>query len=224
MDTLDFPTFPPFPNPPDGFKTVMADPPWKYDDKLEGEDVTGAAEDHYETLSTAQIMGLGEWVREVTAPSAHLYLWTTGSHLSDAFAVIDAWGFDYKQTLTWLKTYDEPAGLPHERTYPARYDGVLGMGQYYRNSTEFLLFATKGNRAVNRSDVATYFMAEPTGHSYKPDKAYRLAEIQSDGPRFEMFARSGRQGWVTWGDEAPDEDDLTATPPGVATVADPMDW
>ncbi|MFC7047014.1 MT-A70 family methyltransferase [Halobacteriaceae archaeon GCM10025711] len=167
-------SFPSLPDLPDGeFKTVMADPPWAYEDDLPGPASDGASD---EPLHYGTVMGMGPQIRKVTAPHAHLYLWTTNYFMAEALAVADAWGFDQKSIITWVKVTDEPTGLPHERDGPATVKEHIGRGNYLRNTTEHMLFAVKGSRGVALNSVPSHFFAERTERRSKPEKAYRLAE------------------------------------------------
>lgn len=185
---------------PDGqYKTILADPPWSYDDSLSGGG-RGAVK-HYDTLDTNIIRALGRQVNAVAASHAHCYLWTTNAFLGDAYDVVREWGFDPKTIITWIKVTDAPETLPHERDEDAEVSERIGMGHYYRNTTEHAVFGTKGNKSTERNDVPTHFFAERTEHSAKPRKFYRLVESMSDDPRLEMFARNERDGWDSWGNE-----------------------
>jgi len=181
------------------YRTVLADPPWPYDDNCAGDG--RGAESHYETMSVEQIAALGGMVNTVTDAHSHLYLWTTNSFIDEAFDVVRSWGFTPKTVITWVKTKQTPKGFPHERDEPADVEPYMGMGHYYRNSTEHCVFATKSNFSVERSDVRTHFYAARTDHSSKPQKFYDLVETQSEGPFLEMFARAEREGWYNWGKE-----------------------
>lgn len=199
-DTVHFPSLPPL---PDGdYRTVMADPPWAYDDTLPGGG--RGAESHYDVLDEHMVAGMGPQVRAVTDQVAHLYLWTTNSFVPEAYEIAEAWGFEPKTLITWVKASDAPETLPHERDEPATARREFGMGHYARNTTEHMVFATKGNLGTNANDAVTHFLAKSSDHSSKPEKAYRLAEYLSDGPRLELFSRRDRSGWDTWGDEAED--------------------
>jgi N6-adenosine-specific RNA methylase IME4 len=195
---LEFPELPPL---PDGdYKTLMADPPWAYDDDMPGPGRGSSS--HYDTLHAGTVAGIAPQIRKATAPSAHLYLWTTNSFMQEAFEIADAWGFDQKTIITWLKVTDEPRELPHERDRDVPVTERIGMGHYYRNVTEHMLFCVKGNRQTNHDNVPNYLFAERDTHSSKPSKAYELVERQSPPPRLELFSRANRADWDTWGDEA----------------------
>ena len=155
------------------------DPPWDWGD--EGDcDQFGRARPTYATMSFAELLEL-----ELPAEkNAHLYLWITNRSLPKGFELIERWGFRYITLLTWCK--------PH-----------IGMGNYFRGSSEHVMFAVKGSLPLLRSDVGTWFAApRPGKHSAKPEAFYELVQSCSPGPWLEMFARSGRPGWVSWGAEA----------------------
>jgi N6-adenosine-specific RNA methylase IME4 len=176
---------------PEGqFATIVADPPWRYGNTS----TRGAAEDHYPTMSIDELCDL-DIARERAADRAHLYLWTTAGHLPEAFRVMEAWDFTYKTYLVWVKPQ-------------------MGMGNYFRVSTELVLFGVKG--AMRTRDMATmnYFEARRGKHSAKPQEFYDLAEKCSPGPYLELFARCWkdrqlvcscsrcRRGWEVWGNQA----------------------
>lgn len=163
------------------YRTVVADPPWRYDNTS----TRGAAEDHYETLTIAELKRLpvAEWI----APGAHLYLWTTTSFLDRTFSVLPAWGFEYVTNLVWVKPQ-------------------MGMGNYFRVSHEHVLFgATRPRtRTLNKSTMS-WFEASREKHSAKPESFYDLVERSSPAPRLNMFSRGqGRLNgeWDQWGLEA----------------------
>lgn len=201
-------SFPTLPDLPEGeFKTVMADPPWAYDDDLPGPGRGSAS--HYDTLHYGTVMGMGPQIRKVTASHAHLYLWTTNSFMEEALQVVDEWGFDQKTILTWVKVTDEPRSLPHERDHEVSVSERIGMGNYFRNTTEHLIFGVKGTRGIELNSMPTHFYAERSEHSSKPEKAYRLVEAASPGPRLELFSRRNRKSWTVWGDEAQPDSELS---------------
>lgn len=158
------------------FPTIVIDPPWRYGNTS----TRGAAEDHYPTMSMDELADL----KLPAAADAHLYLWVTNSFMREGFDLIDAWGFTYKTVLTWCKP-------------------SIGMGNYFRNNTEHVLFAVRGKLPTNVNNVGTWFAAGKTKHSAKPQSFYDLVEKASPGPYMEMFARSRRLGdWTVWGNEA----------------------
>lgn len=162
------------------YKTIVLDPPWDWGD--EGDcDQYGRARPVYTTMPIDEIAALP--VSDLAEPNAHIYLWITNRSLPKGFALLDGWGFRYVTMLTWCK--------PH-----------FGMGNYFRGSTEHVLFGVRGSLPLLRSDVGTWFDApRPGQHSAKPDAFYDLVETCSPGPWLEMFARRARPGWQTWGAE-----------------------
>lgn len=165
---------------PEGvFNTIVADPPWKYDNTS----TRGAAEDHYQTMTIDGLCELS--VANQAAPESHLYLWTTNGFLREAFEVMDAWSFTYKTTLTWVKPQ-------------------LGLGNYFRSCTEHILFGIRGGLGTRDSNQPNWFEARRTRHSQKPDRFYDMVEQVSYPPYLEMFSRRRRLNpdWSYWGDEA----------------------
>ncbi len=166
---------------PGVFQTLAIDPPWDWGD--EG-DVSqfGRGRHEYAALTFEQLLELP--VKDKADRNAHLYLWITNRSLPKGFALMERWGFRYITCLTWCK--------------PA-----IGMGNYFRGSSEQILFGVRGSLSLLRKDVGTWFAA-PRGpvHSNKPEEFYRLVESCSPGPWLEIFARGSRPGWQTWGAEA----------------------
>jgi N6-adenosine-specific RNA methylase IME4 len=164
--------------PPGTFATIVADPPWRYDNKA----TRGAAEDHYPTMSVEELSALP--VKEWSAGQAHLYLWTTNGFLREAFGVMDAWGFEYKTTLVWVKPQ-------------------IGLGNYFRSSAEYVLFGIKGGLRTRDCNQPNWFEAPRQRHSQKPGRFFDLVEQVSFPPYLEMFARQRRLSaeWDYWGNE-----------------------
>lgn len=169
------------------YRTIVADPPWAY---RVNSGVQGAVGSQYGTMTNDAIAELP--VKSIATDDAHLYLWVTNPRLfaedHDGCGPIDilqAWGFEYKTTLTWVK---KPG---------------LGIGFYFRGDTEHVLFGVRGSlpipAEIRESNV---FTAPRRGHSAKPDCFYDLVERVSPEPRLEMFARRARFGWDYWGDES----------------------
>ena len=173
-----------------GFSTVLADPPWRFTNR------TGkVAPEHkrlsrYETMSLEEICALP--VPEAVSKNAHLYLWVPNALVPEGLKVLDSWGFRYVSNLVWAKRRKD--GGPDGR----------GVGFYFRNVTELLLFGVRGSLrtlAPARSQV-NMIESRKREHSRKPDEQYELIEACSPGPFLEMFARSQREGWASWGHEA----------------------
>ncbi len=163
------------------FATLVFDPPWDWGD--EGDvDQLGRARPTYATMPLAEVAGLP--ISDLADQDAHLYLWITNRSLPKGFALLDGWGFRYLTCLTWCKP-------------------SIGMGQYYRGSTEQVLFGVRGSQSLLRKDVGTWFAApRPGEHSAKPPEFFSLVESCSPGPYLELFARAPRPGWTVWGAEA----------------------
>lgn len=175
------------------FATVLADPPWRFTNR------TGKmAPEHrrlarYATMTNADIAALP--VAEVLAPTAHLYLWVPNALLPEGLAVLAAWGFEYKSNIVWHKLRKDGGS-----------DG-RGVGFYFRNVTELLLFGVRGRNARTLAPGRTqvnYIGTRKREHSRKPDEQYALIEACSPGPYLELFARGARPGWNVWGNQADD--------------------
>jgi N6-adenosine-specific RNA methylase IME4 len=173
------------------FKTILADPPWQFQNR------TGkVAPEHkrlsrYLTLSLDEIKALP--VAAAAAETAHLYMWVPNALLPEGLAVLAAWGFSYKSNIVWSKIRKD--GGPDGR----------GVGFYFRNVTELLLFGTRGKNArtlaPGRRQV-NMIATRKREHSRKPDEQYQLITDCSPGPYLEMFARGTRPGWSIWGHQA----------------------
>ena len=164
------------------FATIVLDPPWDWGD--EGDcDQLGRARPTYGTMPLEKLLELP--VDQLADEDCHLYLWITNRSLPKGFALLDRWGFRYVTALTWCKP-------------------SFGMGNYFRGSTEHILFGVRGSQPLKRKNVGTWFSAPrgPLGHSSKPVEFYDLVESCSPGPYLEMFARGNRNGWVSWGADA----------------------
>jgi N6-adenosine-specific RNA methylase IME4 len=176
-----------------GFATILADPPWRFGNR------TGKMAPEHRRLSRYGTLALDDIamlpVERIAAPTAHLYLWVPNALLPDGLQVMDAWGFAYKSNLVWHKLRRDGGS-----------DG-RGVGFYFRNVTELLLFGVRGKNArtlaPGRRQV-NYIGSRKREHSRKPDEQYALIEACSPGPYIELFARGARPGWTTWGDEAHD--------------------
>lgn len=173
------------------FGTVLADPPWRFQNR------TGkVAPEHrrlcrYETLSVEEIaeLPIADHVNEI----AHCYLWVPNALLPSGLAVLDAWGFEYKTNLIWHKVRKDGGS-----------DG-RGVGFYFRNVTELILFGIRGKGArtlqPGRRQV-NLIATRKREHSRKPDEQYEIIESCSWGPYLELFGRGQREGWTLWGNQA----------------------
>lgn len=182
------------------FKTILADPPWQFQNKTGKVAPEHKRLNRYGTMDLDGIMGLP--VERVTDSTAHLYLWVPNALLIEGLRVLEAWGFQYKTNLVWHKVRKD--GEPDGR----------GVGFYFRNTTELILFGVKGKNArtlaPGRSQV-NIIKTMKREHSRKPDEQYQLIEACSPGPYLEMFARGSRPGWATWGNQADDYEISWAT-------------
>jgi len=168
------------------YRTILADPPYPYRQKLNRPTTRGGLK--YPTMTIDEIMKIP--VREWADKDCQCWLWTTNSHLHDAFHILEAWGFMYVTTATWVKT-------------------KMGLGYWLRGKTEHLLLGRRGSprskfigpHGSSGYDWSTFIYAPPRGHSEKPQCAYDMIESLSEEPRLELFGRKRRFGWETWGDE-----------------------
>jgi N6-adenosine-specific RNA methylase IME4 len=180
----------PLPDIPGGFRTVYADPPWRFTNRTGKVAPEHRRLDRYDTMSPEAIRSLP--VAEVAATSAHLYLWVPNALLPQGLDVLAAWGFRYVSNLVWVKRRKD--GGPDGR----------GVGFYFRNVTELILFGVRGSMrtlAPGRRQV-NLIESRKREHSRKPEEAYALIEDCSPGPYLELFARYPRRGWESWGAES----------------------
>jgi len=160
------------------FRTILADPPW--DVQQQGR--LGASQ-HYALMTLDQIKAMP--IADLAEDDAHLWLWVTNATLRAGYDVIEAWGFTPRSPLTWIK----PRIL---------------LGNYLRNATEHLLFATRGKAPVLYKSQPTWMFAPLQEHSHKPEEQYAVIERVSPGPYLELFARrrpSSTESWAVWGNQ-----------------------
>ncbi len=183
------PRIPVDPVPERKFRTILADPPWRFANRRGKVAPEHGRLHRYGTMSLEEVAGLP--VGDVAAVDAHLYLWVPNALLPDGLTVMAAWGFTYKTNVVWHKVRAD--GGPDGR----------GVGFYFRNVTELLLFGVRGKmRTLDPGRTAVNFLAtRKAGHSVKPVEARRLIEACSPGPRLELFARREAEGWDRWGNE-----------------------
>lgn len=173
------------------YHTILADPPWQFQNR------TGkVAPEHkrltrYGTMSLDEVCGLP--VSEIAADTAHLYLWVPNALLPDGLRVLREWGFQYKSNIVWHKIRKDGGS-----------DG-RGVGFYFRNVTELVLFGVRGKNARTLAPGRTQVNLLATRkreHSRKPDEFYDIVEQCSPGKYLELFARGTRAKWDTWGNQA----------------------
>ncbi len=172
------------------FKTILADPPWQFTNRTGKMAPEHKRLNRYATLSQAEICAIP--VQSVADTPAHLYLWVPNALLPQGLEVMRAWGFDYKSNIIWHKVRKD--GGPDGR----------GVGFYFRNTTEIILFGIRGNMrtlAPSRRQV-NIIRSQKQEHSRKPDELYEIIEACSPGPYLELFARGTRPGWQGWGNQA----------------------
>ena len=172
-------------------KTILADPPWQFQNRTGKVAPEHKRLNRYPTMKLEEIKALP--VAEVADENSHLYLWVPNALLIEGLSVMEAWGFQYKTNIVWEKIRND--GGPDGR----------GVGFYFRNVTELLLFGVRGSHmrtlAPGRSQV-NLIRSKKREHSRKPDEMIELIEKCSPGPYLELFARGQREGWTLWGNQA----------------------
>jgi len=173
------------------FGTILVDPPWQFQNR------TGKVAPEHKRLSRYQTLTLEEIKRLPVADAAddisHLFLWVPNALLPWGIEVMQAWGFQYKSNIVWHKIRKDGGS-----------DG-RGVGFYFRNVTELMLFGIRGKNARTLKPGRTqvnYLCSRKREHSRKPDEQYRILEACSRGPYLELFARGERDGWACWGNQA----------------------
>lgn len=175
------------------YNTIYADPPWQFQNRTGKVAPEHKRLNRYGTMKLEEIKALP--VADFADEKAQLYLWVPNALLPDGLAVMDAWGFEYKGNIVWEKVRKD--GFPDGR----------GVGFYFRNVTELLLFGIKKKSAPNRTlaparSQVNLIRAMKREHSRKPDEFVPMIEACSLGPRIELFARGDRAGWDMWGNQA----------------------
>lgn len=177
------------------YQTIVVDPPWAYrqkwadfsksmwtkNRKIRGSDGLYGSMD----MDALKALPVGSWADD----NAHLYLWVTNSFMVEGHELARAWGFEPKTIITWVKNQ-------------------IGMGFYFRGTTEHVLFCVKGSLKGQRRDLPTHLIAPRGRHSEKPDAFYDMVETMSPGPYLDVFARRQRFNWDTYGNECFTPDDL----------------
>ncbi len=177
------------------FGTILADPPWPFNNR------TGkVAPEHkrlyrYNTMTLNDIMELP--IPQVTLPQSHLYLWVPNALINEGLEVMKRWGFTYKTNIVWYKVRKD--GGPDRR----------GVGFYYRNVTELVLFGVRGSLRTFKPGRTqpNIIISQKREHSRKPDEQYAIIEQCSPGPYLELFARHHRLGWHQWGNQLSEKDE-----------------
>lgn len=165
------------------FGTVYADPPWPYDNQK----TRASTDNHYVTMSLDDIAALP--VADLAAPQSHLHIWTTAAFLPKTFAIMEAWGFEYKSYFVWVKPQ-------------------MGIGNYWRKSSELMLLGVRGGLTALDNGVMDWLetpgdsiVADRSKHSAKPEQVRAAIEKISPPQRLELFGRRAVSGWTVWGNE-----------------------
>ncbi len=172
------------------YACILADPPWRFLNR------TGKVAPEHKRLSRYDTLSVEE-IKEIPVPlvasrNSHLYLWIPNALLKEGMEVMEAWGFKYKTNIIWHKIRKD--GGPDGR----------GVGFYFRNTTEMILFGVRGNMRTlppGRSQV-NIIKTRKQEHSRKPDELYDIVERCSPGPYLELFARGKRKNWDVFGNQA----------------------
>lgn len=173
------------------FSTILADPPWQFQNKTGKVAPEHKRLNRYNTLTLDDIISLP--VENFTTDPAHLYLWVPNALIEEGLRVLRAWGFTYKTNIVWYKVRKD--GGPDRR----------GVGFYFRNVTEVLLFGVKGKNARTLKPGRTQpniIISRKREHSRKPDEQYKIIESCSWSPYLELFARGKQEGWFSWGNQS----------------------
>lgn len=167
------------------FGCIYADPPWRYDNQgtraSTGNHYAAGGENDHKGMTVEQICALP--IGELAADDAHLHLWTTNGFIFECPKIFEAWGFEFRSSFVWVKS-------------------SIGIGNYWRNSHEFLLTAIKGNaKRFNDKSLRSWIECARGEHSDKPDQVRSYIERASGGPYLELFGRRISRGWAVWGNQ-----------------------
>ena len=173
------------------FRTILADPPWEFVNRTGKISPENKIYKRYKTMKLDEIKLLP--VYKISSKRSHLYLWVPNALLKEGLEVMEAWGFKYKTNIIWHKI---------------RKDGESdngGVGFYFRNSTEVLLFGIKGSnvrtKKLGRTQI-NFVKSRKREHSRKPNEFYDIIENCSWGPYLELFARGPKKNWTVWGNQS----------------------
>ena len=191
IQTVEAPTTPPnlAKQVTGSFGSILADPPWRFKNRTGKVAPEYRRSRRYASMSFREISELP--VGDLAVPNSHLYLWVPNALIQEGLRVMKNWGFEYKTNLVWYKVRKD--GGPDGR----------GVGFYFRNVTELVLFGVRGRARTfqpGRTQV-NVMSSRKREHSRKPDEIYHIIEECSPGPFLELFARHDRPGWTQWGDE-----------------------
>jgi len=164
------------------YRTLVIDPPWRYDDNLPGKG-RGSAK-HYSTMGMTELFEMMFDVLPILETNAHIWCWATNSFMAQAHVLVGILDATPKTILTWCKPQ-------------------IRMGRYLRNSTEHCVLGVRGKLpSIDEGrNIPSHFVSPRGKHSEKPDAAYKIIERISPAPRLDMFARAPHEGFDRWGDE-----------------------
>jgi len=190
------------------FRTILADPPWRFQNR------TGKMAPEHKRLSRYGTMTFNDIfelpIAQLAEPQAHLYLWVPNALVNEGLETMRRWGFAYKTNLIWYKVRKD--GGPDRR----------GVGFYFRNVTEIVLFGTRGKNIRTLKPgrkQPNIIVTRKREHSRKPDELYDIIEACSPGPHLELFARHPRPGWYQWGDGLEQTPDIYTPRPYLRAVS-----
>jgi N6-adenosine-specific RNA methylase IME4 len=170
------------------YQIIYADPPWHI--RWQGSNSIGTKPLNYPTMTMVELVEFGDKVKSISEDCSKLFMWTTNGFLPEALGLLKHWGFQYDKLWTWCKP--------------------TGAGGHPRNATEHLIEASRGAlNSIGRHEKAknNWFTAPTSGHSVKPEEAYKLIEYcYPNYTKIELFARKRRGGWDAWGNETPKEE------------------
>lgn len=187
------------------FKAIVADPPWHFKARTALQTANWGSrrdvEKHYSVMDLEALKALP--VQDLAHPEGcHLFLWTTGPCLQQAFEVMEAWGFRYSTMgFVWAKLRRALNPMQLRLTPTVETDFHVGLGLTTRKNTEFVLLGRRGNARRVAKDVRELIVSRVREHSRKPDEMFARVERYCEGPYLELFAREQRPGWTAWGNE-----------------------
>lgn len=161
------------------YNVIVLDPPWRYDGGELAHDAEG-----FRGVVDYPTMALEE-IQAIELPSADdcvLWFWTTHRFMRHALDMLQAWGFEEKAVLTWVKDR-------------------MGIGRWLRSKSEFCVMAVKGSPPVNLTNQTTVLEAPLREHSRKPDEFYALVNELCVGRKLDYFSREQRPGWAQYGND-----------------------
>lgn len=170
------------------YEIIYADPPWSYNDKMQGHSFS--LDHEYETQSKQWISGLP--VKDISEKFCCLFLWVTSPLLDEGIKVLEDWGFEYKTIAFCWSKYSSKGKL------------ISNLGRWTMGNIELCILGVKGKPNFWRQDksIKQLVQAIRTKHSKKPNEVReRIVQLLGDRPRIELFTREKTKGWDVWGNE-----------------------